>query len=310
MVVSLLPTPAIRAREQILRKGEPLIVGLLILMIMFMPMSNAQAEPSVSTLNKVERWFVLLDYDEDRFQVKKEDVHGFDMAVLDPDHHPSLQLFKPGQILMAYISVGEAENYRSYWKRINKKPWVVGSNADWGGNFYVDVRSPEWVKIVLDEVLPPIIAQRFKGVFMDTLDTAEYLESLDPIKYAGVSEAMVELVRQIHERYPQLFLLSNNGFSLLEEIAPYLSGLIVEDINMMVDFENDSYKKVLARERNDKIRILKAVTEKYGLPVFNIDYVSQEDKKLITECILASKLLGYKPYVAEKDLSRVYKQYE
>jgi len=193
-------------------------------------------------LNDVEKWFILLDYGSLGSDINPYDILEYDMAIVDPDNHFPIEFLKDQIILIAYVSLGEAEIYRKYWEKIKNEEWVLGDNPDWKGNFYVDVRSKEWMDIIIDEVIPPIIEQGFKGIFMDTLDTSIMLEDEDPEKYEGVNDAMVELVKGIHEKYPDLYLISNNGFAILGTVSPYLSGALAEDIYTMPDFDNGGYK--------------------------------------------------------------------
>lgn len=265
---------------------------------------------NITKLEETEKWFILLDYDPVNHPVSTETLRSFNMVVLDPDDHPPLDSLKNKKkpIRIGYMSVGEAEDYRFYWDHIKDKPWVLQENPDWEGNFFVDVRQAEWRELLIQEVIPKIMEEGFQGLFLDTLDTAEFLESESPSRYDGSLEAMASLVAEIHRTYPQLMLLSNNGFAILERIAPYLSGLIVEDINMMIDFEHDGYMPVPIQERAYKIGILKPIMHNYGLNVFNIDYAPQDEPELICKNIKKSRQLGFKPYVAQKDLSEISRQ--
>jgi len=280
--------------------------GILITSIIFTAMAFS-ATPVL--LNNIKNWFIVLDYDEAvksplLFDSSLSDQ--FEMAILDPDHHPSLKDIQEDVVLIAYVSVGEAEDYRFYWKDIATKPWIMGENPDWDGNYYVDARNEEWQQLIMEEVIPRIMKEGFEGLMLDTLDTAEMLEESLPEQYLGARQAMVNFVREIHETYPNLYLISNNGFSILEDIAPYLSGVLVEDIHWMVDFEHGGYKKVPVKERKYKVEILKKVRQHYPLTVFNIDYVPQDKQRTIKKCIKRSRRLGFKPYVAEKGLGRIY----
>jgi len=259
-----------------------------------------------SPLNQTKDWFILLDYSEES-KVQPSDIESFDMAILDPDAHPSLTTLKGKVFLIAYISLGEAENYRFYWDKIKDRSWVIGENPNWEGNYLVDIREKEWQELILNEVIPRIIEDGFQGVMMDTLDTAETLESDDGGDFKGSYEAMVHLVKTIHEKYPDLMLISNNGFSILKEIAPYLSGMLVEDIFGMPDFEANDYIRVPPEIRRQKVEILKPLQEQYQMPVFNIEYVAMRNKALARQYAEASHELGFVSYVAEKELSKIYR---
>lgn len=277
--------------------------------IIFSSIGVDAAFNSVMALNSVKKWCILLDYDEsnDNSNLNLTDLPEHDLVILDADSHPSLKDIQDSVILIAYLSVGEAEDYREYWKRIAGKEWVLNENPNWEGNYYVDIRNDEWHRLVLEEIVPNIMEKGFDGLMLDTLDTVDILSGNSAKDFQGANEAMIELVREIHEKYPKLYLISNNGFSILEEIAPYLSGILVEDIHMMIDFEKNNYKKVPEQDRNYKINLLKGIASGHNLSVFNIDYAPQGDRKLINKCIRKSRQLGYKPYVAERDLNKIYK---
>ena len=55
------------------------------------------------------------------------------------------------RIVISYFSIGEAEDYRSYWKNDwNKKlpSWIVEENPNWKGNYIVKYWNNEWKSIV------------------------------------------------------------------------------------------------------------------------------------------------------------------
>ncbi len=276
-----------------------LLAGLLGLFgCYFMPLHS---------LGHVKKWAILLDYDDSQHTPSLVAAFAdLDMVILDADSHPPLTVLSKHTLPIAYISLGEAETYRNYWRHIKNAPWVLFENPHWEGNYVVDIREEAWHNIILDQLIPPIIAQGFAGLFMDTLDTVDLLQYDFPGQYPGADTAMTALVKKIKNRYPKLHLISNNGFSILNAISPYLSGMLVEDIHMMANFENNTYKPVPEEDYNYKVAILKPLMKTHELPVFNIDYVDRNDLKHIKYCLAASKKIGFKPYVAEKDLHEVY----
>jgi len=255
----------------------------------------------------VDRWFSLYDFN-DQSQVTPDDLKAYDMVIIDPDMHFPLEWLPKKTIKIAYVSVGEAENYRSYWLQIQKASWILEENPNWKGNYLVDLRDEQWHQVLLDQVLPDVIDKGFQGIMMDTLDTSLQLESEDSEQYSGMHAATIQLVKKIKERYPYLHLVSNNGFHILPEIGAYLSGMLVEDIHMMIDFDNNAYVKVSDEDRAYKIDVLKSMQRKFKLPVFNIDYVDASDKQTKAYCIRSSRKLGFHCYVAEANLNQIYSQ--
>jgi len=263
---------------------------------------------SQTTLNNVQDWFILLDYNDDNLHITDyQKVKSYGMVILDPDSHPPISLLPQNIIKIAYISLGEAETYRSYWSKIAHKPWVIAENENWAGNYFIDISSSEWQELIINSVIPNIIEKGFQGLFLDTLDTAYYLAKEIPgEKYHNSKENMILLVRKIKESYPDLMLISNNGFFILDEIAPYLSAALSESIYMGIDFENNSYKAMPASETAYKIERLLKIQSDNNLPIFIIDYTDDVNiRKTVSAKI---KELNFKPYIARKRLNNIYEQ--
>ena len=80
----------------------------------------------------------------------------------------------------AYMSTGEAEDYRWYWQegwKANPPAWLEKANDDWAGNYKVKYWQKEWKNILYgnaDAYLDKIIAAGFDGAFLDVIDAYQY----------------------------------------------------------------------------------------------------------------------------------------
>ncbi len=78
------------------------------------------------------------------------------------------------RLVIAYMSIGEAEDYRYYFLQDNKKPtWLDVENPQWLGNYRVKYWQKDWQNIIYgssDSYLDQIIDQGFDGVYLDTID--------------------------------------------------------------------------------------------------------------------------------------------
>ena len=86
------------------------------------------------------------------------------------------------RLVVAYMSIGEAEDYRYYWKSEWKKDppaWLDGENPAWEGNYKVSYWEGEWQEIIYgggDSYLDRILEAGFDGVYLDIIDAFEYYE--------------------------------------------------------------------------------------------------------------------------------------
>lgn len=86
------------------------------------------------------------------------------------------------RLVISYMSIGEAEDYRFYWQNawnINPPIWLAAENPHWPGNFKVRYWSKEWQNIIFGiegSYLHKIITAGFDGVYLDIIDAFEYFE--------------------------------------------------------------------------------------------------------------------------------------
>jgi len=83
------------------------------------------------------------------------------------------------RLVLCYLSIGEAEDYRSYWESswtANPPEWLLEENPDWEGNYPVQYWHPEWRDIVFT-MLDTVLKAGFDGVYLDRVDVYEEFEN-------------------------------------------------------------------------------------------------------------------------------------
>lgn len=86
------------------------------------------------------------------------------------------------RLVIAYMSIGEAEDYRYYWQtgwNANPPSWLAEENPDWPGNYKVRYWDTDWQNIIYgngDSYLKKILDAGFDGVYLDLIDAFEYFE--------------------------------------------------------------------------------------------------------------------------------------
>lgn len=113
-----------------------------------------------------------------------------------------------GKVVVAYLDVGEAESYRTYWGEdwgIGDPEWIVAEDPDgWDENYPVAYWHPEWQALWLDEggLVDVVATSGFDGIYLDWVEayddervaTAAADDGVDP------AEEMVGWVRALAER--------------------------------------------------------------------------------------------------------------
>jgi cysteinyl-tRNA synthetase len=108
----------------------------------------------------------------------------YDDVALTPSDIVSLKTKSIGgsRLVICYMSIGEAENYRYYWQKIwktQKPAWLKKQNPDWPGCYLVEYWHPDWQAIIYgndSSYLKKIVNAGFDGVYLDLIDSYESFE--------------------------------------------------------------------------------------------------------------------------------------
>jgi cysteinyl-tRNA synthetase, unknown class len=158
-----------------------------------------------------------------------------------------------GRKVIAYLSIGEAEEYRPYWQAAwggkgSLTPlapsWLEGENPEWKGNYRVKYWRADWRQIILAAV-DEVIGQGFDGLYLDIVDGFESFEHVgkdwiddrvNPDTRQSFRRDMVDWVKAIaaraRARNPAALIIPQNGSQLLahRDFVDAISGIGLEDL--------------------------------------------------------------------------------
>ena len=109
----------------------------------------------------------------------------FNDTALTPANVASLKTKAAGgsRLVIAYMSIGEAEDYRYYWQsswKTSPPSWLAAENPDWPGNYKVRYWDPNWQSIIYgnnNSYQKKVLDAGFDGVYLDIIDAFEYFEN-------------------------------------------------------------------------------------------------------------------------------------
>ena len=213
---------------------------------------------------------------------------------------------KAGKTVLGYISLGEVENTRSYFKQVQAMGILLGQNPNWPGSYYVDVRDPRWQQLVVTQLIPAIVAKGFTGVFLDTLDDPAYLEQTHPKLYAGMTNASAALVQAIRAANPSLPVMMNRGYAILPAVNGAITMELAESLISDYNFAKKTYHYVAAKDVVSTLKILNAAkAARPALKLYSLDYWNAKDTVTIRSIYATEQHNGFIPYVSTIDLSRL-----
>ena len=242
----------------------------------------------------------------------------------------------PGKRVVAYLNIGQAEDYRGYWQpswqaptaeRPGSPAFLLGLDPDgWRGNYPVAFWRPEWKRCLFGHAEAPLdqlLADGFEGIYADWV-----LGFLDPqVRAAAAADGVdpaVEMVRLLAElraygraRYPLFVVIAQNALALAEQRPELLDGIDAiaqEDLSfrgLASAAWNDAgagdipttpatpTAETAAWDVGERLRRLR----ERGVKVFTLDYALQPEN--VARAIERSRALGLVPCVSRTPLDRL-----
>ncbi|MCC7242505.1 MAG: endo alpha-1,4 polygalactosaminidase [Acidobacteria bacterium] len=228
------------------------------------------------------------------------DLARYQVVVLDSHHHPPLgPLIERNRTVLAYLSLTQMGRGRDAFASLQQAGVVLDAHPVWTDAHYLDFRRPEWVRTVLEQLVPQALDAGFTGLFLDTLDDAEFLEGKDPERYRGMRDAAVRLVRAIRHQYPQIVIMVNRGYALLPDIAPSIDILLGESVLATFDPATKAYSRVTDPDVAWQVNALRrAQALNPALKLFTLDYWDPADADGVRRLYQEQRANGFVPYVS------------
>jgi cysteinyl-tRNA synthetase len=214
------------------------------------------------------------------------------------------------RIVLAYLSIGEAESYRYYWdaRWSRQKPaWVLGENPEWQENYAVCFWEEAWQQLMCgspDAYLDRILAQGFDGVYLDKCDVFEDLAARFRKVAAGrptMAQDMVAFVSSLSGyakgKVPGFLVVMQNAEPLIAHRAlrAAIDGVAKEELLYGLDGPE---RKNAAADVADSRRMLD-LAKAEGKAILAVEYLDNRAK--IADAARRMAELGYVLYVAAKD---------
>jgi uncharacterized protein (TIGR01370 family) len=260
------------------------------------PVNHAQ-------LAGVERWWIVIGSSPMLESLDwRHYARDAQMVVLSGDPNIPIDDFPSATIRLAYVSVGEADARRPYWPSVRDQPFLVEPNPEWPDNVRVDIRDPRWQQVLLGEEVAPLMQRGFDGLMLDTIDTAPYLESKDPGRFAGSRQALRDWLRRLREAFPRA-IIAANGSEALADAAPFVDAFVIEGVFAMYDPGRRTYRPTTDAERTWKLGAIARARAVAPRPVFSIEYADVGDVALARWAFQESVNHGFRPYVGVRYLN-------
>lgn len=240
--------------------------SLSLAVVLLTGISSAVSANAVAMEEGVEiRRFLMEPVKSWGYQLQRLDVVAlaaspFDLLVIDhaPDRVESVELLfrrpdiealkvKPDggrRVVLAYMSIGEAERYRFYWdeKWLEKEScpaWLGPVNPQWAGNYPVQYWEPQWQSLMFgksDSYVDRVLDAGFDGIYLDRADVYEQFKTRPAAEVEMVS-FMTGLMDHARSIKPEAIVVLQNAEELLrnKQIRDRLDGAAKESLYFNAD---------------------------------------------------------------------------
>jgi cysteinyl-tRNA synthetase len=281
--------------------------------------TSAEGEPTPARLLAAAKsWgYQLQNLDPDTLAASPYDMLVIDYSrdgkaarALTPEQVDKIRVKPDGErrIVLAYLSIGEAETYRYYWKwywgwffGVFAPRWLAGENPEWRGNYGVRYWHEGWQKIIFggeDGYLERIVKAGFDGVYLDRVD-----EYVDMVKEKRNARAlMIAFVKALAARAralkPEFLIVPQNAEALLADPSyrAVIDGLGKEDLLFGEDVSQQPNDPKSIASNVVRLKLLMADRK----PVFVVEYLDAPQE--IERARRRLERYGFIPYFTDRAL--------
>jgi uncharacterized protein (TIGR01370 family) len=230
-----------------------------------------------------------------------ERLGAFDLVVLDGElaRADEVAALRDGEsIVLAYLSVGTIEKWRSWYPRL--KRFRLSAWQDWKDEWFADVSRGALRRRLTERIAPELLAKGFDGLFLDNVDMVETRNHR--AQRDGMRKLVLELSALV--RSDGRLLFTQNGLWGLKklDLIGAIDGWNREDVTWTYDFDRRRYVPNPAVERRAALGELRRLAGR-GLITTATDYTRAGDARARAEAVANACDAGALPYVSDIGLS-------
>ena len=245
---------------------------------------------------------------------KTDELSRYDIAILHPRQMPSddvKALSASGVVTVGYITIGEDDELqvgngqgpggKASWYFDRDEDDAPDQDSIWK-SWYANTNDPIWRANRVAEAQRLVGDYGFDGIFLDLISVSEL--------YPECREGMRQMMRDLREALPDAVIVMNQGFDIVEEVAPLADGFMIESFTATYDFETKKYMINDAASLDAHLRraknILNPAVRTNPLRVLVLDYAGPTDHEAMQLAANRAASLNYLFSVSPILLDDVY----
>ena len=181
------------------------------------------------------------------------------------------------RLVIAYLSVGEAEEYRFYWNadwKTTPPDWLGEENCAWPKAHRVRYWTAGWKGINFrtpTSYMRRVISEGFDGVYLDRVDIYETFEKERPAARSEMISYVAQLAAEARRLKPGFIVIPQNAEALLTD-ADYRMAIDGLGKESLLHGGTVTGKRNTDAEIRASVRLLQHLQDE-GKPVFVVEYL-------------------------------------
>ncbi len=213
------------------------------------------------------------------------------------------------RLVIAYLSIGETENYRYYWKKEwdkQRPSWMGKENKEWKANYLAKYWEPEWQKIIYgspEAYVDRVLAAGFDGFYFDRVDAYYFFGDNEEAR-GKMANFVVKLANYARSKKPDVAIMVQNAEELLDrkEYVAAIDGIAKESLLYGIR----GLDKPNTRDDVDETTKLLKKANVQGKSIFVVEYL-QDKSNIATAAKRINAELGWALYVGTRGLAQLGK---
>ena len=215
------------------------------------------------------------------------------LLVIEPEDYTAAELQalkKAGNTVLAYLNVGAIENYRSYYKQLEK--YTLRKLDDWEDERYLDVCEPAVQDWLINRGMA-LLNAGYEGIWADNIDVFEEYPS--DAAYKGITRILQAL-------YPHGYIMINGGMEYMlrtiSQKARVAHGVTQEEVfSLITDYSGSG--KFGAQIASESFEYQKYISKVLGAGMEGYLLEYTKDAKLKDKIIKYCAASGAGYYISE-----------
>ena len=215
------------------------------------------------------------------------------LLAIEPEDYTAAEvqaLKRAGNVVLAYLNAGAIENYRSYYKQLEK--YTLRKLDDWEDERYLDVCEPAVQDWLINRGMA-LLGAGYDGIWADNIDV--YEEYPSDSAYKGITRILQAL-------YPHGYIMINGGMEYMlraiSQKARVAHGVTQEEVFSLITDYSGSGKfgaQIASESREYQQYLAKAMGA--GMDAYLLEYT--RDSKLKQKIIDYCNASGAGYYISE-----------